>query len=89
LSSAGGTGSHLKWRPQLKPPRTTGEGEYTSVSAEMMSMTGQTTVRWSRRSSSSSGCSHAAFTSQWLSRNISTSPGEGDTHTRTHTRTHT
>lgn len=76
LSSDMGTGSHLKCKPQLNPPRTIGEGLYTSVSALMMSMTGQTTVFLFSLMGVSRGWSHASFTSQWLSRNTNTSPEE-------------
>lgn len=41
-----------------------------------MSITGHTTVCGSSRMTASKGCNHITFTSQWLSRNTRTSPGE-------------
>ena len=73
---AGGTFSHLKWRPQLNPPRTSGLEEYSKVSALIMSMIGMTTaVRFGPPASTNRltiGSSQPSFTSTWLSRNTRT-----------------
>lgn len=45
----------------------------------MTSIRGHTTILWSSRMAASKGSSHTLFTSQWLSRNTRTSPGEART----------
>ena len=60
-SSDLGIGSHLKFRPQLKPPRTKGLGEYWNVSALIMSIIGVTTRVLSPLILDNSGSSQLTF----------------------------
>lgn len=71
--------SHLNCRYQLKAPLTRGEGLYSRVVESMTSITGHTTILRSLEMAYSRGSSHTRFTSQWLSRNTRTSPGEART----------
>lgn len=65
--------SHLKWRPQLNPPRTKGDEEYWSEFGLIISMIGVTTwLNGSCAIRANIGSNHFLFTSTWLSKNTKT-----------------
>lgn len=84
LANVWGRGSHLKWSPQLNPPRTRGEAVYSSVSAVMTSMIGSATTVLSSCIRDNMGVAHPSVTSQWLSRKINTWQQQQQQHQNTH-----
>ena len=68
------SGCHLKLNPQVKPPLFRPTQVYSKVFWLMISMTGTTASVGLSFNLVNTGTSQLAFTSQWLSRKVNTSP---------------